>query len=411
MKRGGHLLAAALTLLSVVMPVRAEATTPHPRSTEWWFSVWGIESDVWPVTKGAGVTVAVLDTGVNAALPELSGVVLKGEDSTGGKTDGRRDLDDREGGHGTAMAAMIAGQGGGTTDFVGIAPEAKILPIHDAGRLGDKNGLFESYAEGIHFATDHGAKVINFSQGVTSATMDGHCEPGIQSAIAYAVDHDVVVVASAGNTGNTTNWPELPGSCAGVLTVGAIDPALRPWKGTQRQPYVAVAAPGDRIPSIGKKGELYRDGRGTSASAALTSGAVALIRSSNPHMPARTVVQRLIATARPSGGSRWNDQTGYGAIQITSAMNPKRYPVSADAPNPVYAALDKWRAAQRGSVVRPQPSPQAQKRDTSGSSFPLALGGAVLIALTALVVVYRRRSRRSPPAMADEPMNEYRGGH
>jgi hypothetical protein len=84
-----------VTLLAVLAPVRPAAATPHPLSGEWWFSVWGIESDVWPVTKGAGVTVAVLDTGVNAALPELSGAVLKGEDSTGGKTDGRKDLDER----------------------------------------------------------------------------------------------------------------------------------------------------------------------------------------------------------------------------------------------------------------------------------------------------------------------------
>jgi subtilisin family serine protease len=130
------------------------------------------------------------------------------------------------------MAALIAGQGGGRTGFMGIAPAAKILPIHDAARLDDKYGLYESYARGIRFAVDHGAKVINFSQGVTSVMLDRHCEPGVQDAIAYAADHDVIVVASTGNTGNTTNWPELPASCAGVLTVGAIGPTLRPWVGT-----------------------------------------------------------------------------------------------------------------------------------------------------------------------------------
>jgi type VII secretion-associated serine protease mycosin len=404
-----------VTLLAVLTPVRPAAATPHPLAGEWWFPVWGIESDVWPVTKGAGVTVAVLDTGVNAALPELSGAVLKGEDSAGGKTDGRKDLDEQEDGHGTGMAALIAGQGGGRTGFMGIAPAAKILPIHDAARLGDKYGLYESYARGIRFAVDHGAKVINFSQGVTSVTMDQHCEPGVQDAIAYAADHDVVVVASAGNTGNTTNWPELPASCAGVLTVGAIGPTLRPWVGTQRQPYVAVAAPGDRMPTIGKKGVLFTSGSGTSASAALTSGAIALIRSRNPHMPARTVVQRLIATAKPLGGSRWDSRTGYGAIQITSAMNPKRYPVPANAPNPVYTGLDKWRAARQSSSARTPPSPSrsssAEKRDKAGWKLPLAFGGAALIALFALVVVVisRRRSRRPPPMRADEPMNEYRG--
>jgi subtilisin family serine protease len=91
------------------------------------------------------------------------------------------------------------------------------------------------------------------------------------------------------------------------------------------------------MPTIGKKGVLFANGSGTSASAALTSGAIALIRSKNPHMPARTVMQRLIGTAKPLGGRGWNSRTGYGAIQITSAMNPERYPVPANAPNPVYA--------------------------------------------------------------------------
>ena len=332
------------------MPLRPAEAVPHPLPGEWWFSAWGIASDVWPQTKGKGVTIAVLDTGVNAALPELSGAVLKGGDSANGRTDGRHDLDDRDGGHGTGMAALIAGQGGGTTGYVGIAPEAKILPIHDSSKLGDKNGMYESFAAGIRFSVDHGAKVINFSQGVTSEMLDGHCDAGVQNAVAYAIDHDVVVVASSGNEGNTSNWYELPGSCAGVLAVGAIDPQLRPWKGTQRKPYVAVAAPGDGAPLLGKHGELFPKAWGTSISAALTSGAVALIRSRNPHMPARTVVQRLIATARPLGGSRWNDQTGYGAIQITSAMNPDRHPVPANAPNPVYAAFDKWKASRYGAA-------------------------------------------------------------
>jgi type VII secretion-associated serine protease mycosin len=345
------------------------------------------------------VTVAVLDTGVNAALPELAGVVVEGEDSTGEKTDGRRDLDQRDGGHGTEMAALIAGQGGGRTDFVGIAPEAKILPIHDTSRLGDQNGAYESYARAIRFAADHGAEVINMSQGVTSASLDGHCDSGVQDAIAYAADRDVVIVASSGNTGSTSNWPELPGSCAGVLAVGAIDPALRPWKGTQRQPYVAVAAPGTKIPTVGKKGELFPDGRGTSASAALTSGAVALIRSRNPRMSARTVVQRLIATARPLGASRWNEQTGYGAIQITSAMNPERYPVPGTSPNPVYAALDKWRSTRYGTPVPSVPATQRKSRAGSGSAVPYilgVLGGLVVVALSSALIA--RRIRRSGPA-------------
>ncbi|MFB9834619.1 S8 family serine peptidase [Actinoallomurus acaciae] len=407
MRQVVYLLGVAAALLLVATPMSPAAATPHPRSDEWWFSAWGIEHDVWPVTTGAGVTVAVLDSGVNAALPELSGAVLKGEDSTGGTGDGRTDLDEQDGGHGTGTAALIAGRGGGSTGFIGIAPGAKILPIRDTSRLGDRNGVFESYARAIRFATDHGAKVINMSQGVTSVTMDGHCDSGIQDAIAYAVDHDVVVVAGAGNTGDTTNWPQLPASCAGALAVGAIDPALRPWNGTQRQSYVAVSAPGDNIPTIGKKGELFPGGRGTSAAAALTSGAIALIRSRNPKMSARTVVQRLIATARPLGRSRWNDQTGYGAIQITSAMNPKRHPVPEDAPNPVYAALDKWRSTKSAVSASGRPTTGASTRlsrpSGSGWAWPVVFGGTGIVVLT-IVVTLRRRLRKSVSARASRSL-------
>ncbi len=393
---GSRLLLGAAAALLAVTPVRSAAAAPHPRSGEWWFSAWGIERNVWPQTRGRGVTVAVLDTGVNASLPELSGAVLKGGDSANGKTDGRADLDEREGGHGTGMAALIAGQGGGNTGYVGIAPEAKILPIHDSLELGDKHDFFESLSAGIRFAADHGAKVINISQGANSETMKNHCEPSVQSAVAYAIHHDVVVVASAGNTGNTTNWAELPASCPGVLAVGAIGPSLSPWKGTQRQPYVAVSAPGDRGPLMGKHGELFPNSWGTSISAALTSGAVALIRSRNPRMPARTVVQRLIATAHPLGKSRWNDQTGYGAIQITAAMNPDRYPVAADAPNPVYVSFDKWRSSKYGSVSTPSPVARAERTRAHGSRLPwivTGVVGALLIISSAIAVVALRRRR------------------
>lgn len=399
MRRVSRLIVGVAAALLAVVPLWPAAATPHPRSAEWWFSAWGIESDVWPVTMGEGVTVAVLDTGVDATVPELSGVVLKGGDTTGAKTDGRKDLDDRNGGHGTGMAAFIAGQGGGRAGFVGIAPKARILPIHSSVRFGDKNNAFESYAAGIRFAVDHDAKVINLSQGVTSVSMKNHCDPDVQNAIGYAIDRDAVVVASAGNTGNTSNWPELPGSCAGVLAVGAFGPNLRAWSGTQRQPYVAVAAPGSHVPSIGKNDQYYPDSSGTSAAAALTSGAIALIRAANPHMPARTVVQRLIATARPLGKGRWNNRTGYGAIQITAAMNPSRYPVAANAPNPVYERFDTWKASIDGTP-RQRAIPtnvRAQKQDHRGSSMlPLLIAGVgvVLLATVAFVAVTKSRKRR-----------------
>jgi membrane-anchored mycosin MYCP len=393
-----RLLAAVAAVLLVLLTGRPATAAPRPPRAEWWFSVWGVEKYVWPYNAGAGVTVAVLDSGVNASLPELSGAVLKGTDTTGRKSDGRKDFDDKDGGHGTGMAALISGQGGGTTGYVGVAPKAKILPIHVTSKFGDPVGQYEAMAAGIRFAVSHHAKVINISQGITSATLQDHCESGIQEAIADAVEHDVIVVASSGNEGNTTNWPELPGSCAGVLAVGGIERTLRPWTGTERQPYVAVAAPSVG-PVVGRTGLYAPRATGTSISAALTSGAIAIIRSLNPRMPARTVVQRLMATAYHSKTSPWNDQTGYGPIQVTSAMNPQRYPVPASAPNPVYERFDKWQASRYG-VASPvsQGAPSAEHgRTSSHRGMPTALlvstiVGAIVVLVGLVLVFVRRRS-------------------
>jgi membrane-anchored mycosin MYCP len=386
--------AVAAVALTVMTPLPAHAL-PRPRSDEWWFSAWGVQKDVWPITRGAGVTVAVLDTGVNAKLPELSGAVLKGGDTTGAKTDGRRDLDKQGGGHGTGMAALIAGQGGGSTGFTGIAPGAKILPVRVDSKFGDKSSLFEAFAAGIRFAVDHRAKVINLSMAVNSAAMPDRCDSDVQDAIAYAIQHDVVVVAGAGNTGDTDNWPMMPASCPGVLAVGAIDPKLRPWKGSQRQSYVAVAAPGAGSGIVGAKDEYFPQAWGTSIATALTSGVVALIRSHNPRMPARTVVQRLIATTLRTGGGGRNDQTGYGPIQITSAMNPQRYPVAADVPNPVYQAFDRWQATRYGvgsspPAVKPSAAGEIHKRK---GILPFVVGGAAFVIVVGIIVVILARAR------------------
>lgn len=406
-----RLLAGVGAVLLVVITAGPATAIPRPLPEEWWFSAWGIEKYVWPQSKGAGVVVAVLDSGVNASLPELSGVVLKGADTTGNKGDGHKDFDDREGGHGTSMSALIAGQGGGSTGYVGIAPEAKILPVHVTAKFGDSEGVYQAYAKGIRFAVDHHAKVINLSQGITSATLPDHCESGIQDAIVYAIDHDVIVVASSGNEGRTTNWPELPGSCAGVLAVGGVEKTLRPWSGTQRQPYIAVAAPGIG-PVMGKTGLYAPHATGTSISAALTSAAIAIIRSRNPHMPARTVVQRLMATAYHPKSPPWNDQTGYGPIQITSAMNPQRYPVPTNAPNPVYERFDKWQASRYGPVPRESSGarmPATHDHKSSHQGTPTALivptvAGAFLILGGLLAALVRRRSS-SPDREAARPLS------
>jgi type VII secretion-associated serine protease mycosin len=321
----------------VVSALPAAAAVLSPRSSEWWFSPWSMEQRVWPTTQGQGVTVAVLDSGVNGAMPEIAGALLPGGDTSGRGTDGRTDFNKT--GHGTSMSVLIAGQGGGRTRLVGIAPRARILPVDVTGGTITTDRLAPPLAAGIRYAVDHGAQVINMS--LAAGTLSG-CPSEVMSAVAYAVAHDVVLVAGAGNDGDTGNWVEFPATCPGVLAVGATDMYSRPWKSTQAQNYVSVAAPGVHMPTTGKNPNFYYPiSAGTSNSAALVSGAVALVRSANPTMPAREVVHRLIATAldvRTPGNDR---QTGYGIVRITRAMDTAGYPVSPDSPNPPYQ-VDQW---------------------------------------------------------------------
>src|SRR5262249_12422175 len=160
------------------------------------------QNKVWPITQGKGVTVAVIDSGVNASLPGLQGVVESGTNANRGATgDGRADAD----GHGTGMAELIAGQGQ-DAGLVGVAPVVKIMPIISDGSL-------TSETNAIRYAADHGAQVINISQGTPD-------DPGptcvayaseLQGAVAYAIQKNAVIVAAAGNNGKTTNSPLMPG--------------------------------------------------------------------------------------------------------------------------------------------------------------------------------------------------------
>jgi subtilisin family serine protease len=354
-----------------------------------------VKDKVWPLSRGAGVTVAVLDSGVNAKLPELLGAVLPGADEVNAGGDGRTDFD--EWGHGTATAAQIVGQGGGTTGYVGLAPDAKVLPVHV--------DTVPEIAQGIRVAVDRGAKVVTMALGDPSDMYNPvHCPPELAPAISYAIQHDVVLVASAGNSGDQGNRPEQPGSCPGVLAVGALTAKLRPWKKTQRQNYVTIAAPGADLGLVGKDGTYYEGSAGTSSAAALASAAIALIRSKNPSMPARTVVQRIFATAKPIGGKGWTDRAGYGLLDISAAMAPGRSPVPATAPNPLYDAFDRWQrppASGASSTQAPLNASRAASRprtSSSASATPwgliLPLAGVLIIvsAGTFLILRFRRKS-------------------
>jgi type VII secretion-associated serine protease mycosin len=383
MIRAAAVLAGFVLVLPASIPAEA---APEPNNEEWWFDSMAIQQVAWPHTEGKGVTVAVLDTGVNASLPEFrGGVVLPGVNFKGGGGDGRQDTDTQNG-HGTGMASLIAAQGGGRSGWVGVAPGAKILPIKVD--VGD----WVNMPKAIHYAVDHKAKVISISQGSAAVGQPNGCPAEIQEGVTYAAEHDVVILAAAGNSGDGINDREYPSGCPGVVGVGAFDHNGDPWERTQRQSYVAVSGPGAQVGSLGKDGRLYHYGNGTSQATAIAAGAVALIRAKFPNESARQIVQRIIATATDVGPPGRDNQLGYGAVSLRHAMTAN---VPSNAPNPVYERLDKVLAAQKKQQPRSHSEPATSgKKSSSNSSVLLLVGGIVVLVVIVLVVFLISRSQR-----------------
>ncbi|SHG69445.1 type VII secretion-associated serine protease mycosin [Jatrophihabitans endophyticus] len=391
----------------------ARALPPVPSLSgdrpQYWFGNLRI-APTWKLgATGKGITVAVVDSGVQADTPELRGVVEAGTDLVGG--DGRTDTD-RPRGHGTSMARMIAGQGGGSNDLTGIAPDARIVPV-----VADGNGTAVPFdtavPRGIRYAADHGAQIINISLGQSGTAIPGHCPSAVAAAVRYALGKNRIVVASAGNEGNTSNAPLYPAACPGVLAVGTVDGSKHAWVRSQRQSYVDVASPGVQFVDqtlAGKRGTS----EGTSNSTALVSASLALIWSKLPSLTARQVVARALATTTDDVTRKGHDDvTGYGIVRPYFAITEH---VPADAPNPVF---DEVKGS--GSTTTPAPSgPSSRGTDASPSSpstgaatgpsaaavadddgTPIGLvagiAAAVLLALAVLVVLLARRRRPHGP--------------
>ncbi|MEV5980441.1 type VII secretion-associated serine protease mycosin [Streptomyces sp. NPDC052114] len=280
-------------------------------------------SQAWQTTKGKGITVAVLDTGIDAEHPDLAGNVLEGEDMVGF---GARRGDRPWARHGTAMAGIIAGHGHGAgrgDGVLGIAPEAKILPVRviledgDPARKKARNTRGNALAEGIRWAADHGADVINLSLGDDSKS--AHPEPAEDAAVQYALKKGVAVVASAGNGGERGDHVSYPAAYPGVIAATAVDENGDRASFSTRRWYATVAAPGDDI-VIADPDHKYYEGWGTSAASAFVSGAVALIRAAHPGLTPAQIKQLLQDTARdaPAGGR--DDARGFGLIDPAAAL-------------------------------------------------------------------------------------------
>ncbi len=312
----------------------------------------------WPFSTGSGVTVAVIDSGVDADHPQLHrpGKILPGRDFyLKGKLPGNYDCIS----HGTGVAGIIAADGLPGVGFAGIAPGARILPVRVSERETDNTGNTEEInpnilAKGIKYAVDARARVINLS---LAGFRD---ERPVRQAIAYAVAHDVVVVAAVGNgqgSGNG-NLPSYPASYPGVIGVGAIDNAGARVTASQVGSYVDLVAPGGSVLTPTRvAGHAYQDG--TSFAAPFVAGTAALVRAAWPKLTAAQVAQRLMATADPARGGSGSQEYGAGIVDPYRAVTEglavgaaKKLPAAHVPPPDEHAlALAAWWQS-RGSRAR-----------------------------------------------------------
>lgn len=341
-----------LALASGTAPAAA-TSTDAVRDAEYWLDDYGIR-DAWSVTRGAGVTIAVIDTGVGSP-PELGGVVTGGTDLSGrGSSDGRTPVgSDSE--HGTLVASLAAGRGTGAgAGVIGSAPEASVLAISIGFDGGDSDAQI---ADAVRWAVDHDADIINMS--LTRNTLDW--PTSWDDAFTYAAEHDVVVLAAAGNRGSGTVEVGAPATMPGVLTVAGVDRAgATSDKASAQGVTIGVAAPSESLVGVMPDGSYVR-WNGTSGATPIVAGVVALVMAAHPELDAANVINRLTATARDAGEPGPDVSYGFGLLDAYAA-------VTADVPavdeNPM-GDLGEWIRVNRphdeaGEPIEAGPAPVAE---------------------------------------------------
>ncbi|AQT76820.1 type VII secretion-associated serine protease [Streptomyces sp. fd1-xmd] len=343
--------------------------------------------ELWAQTKGkdksgASVRVAVIDTGVDRANPQLSGAIDVGAgkdfvDPKGG--DGTTDTV----GHGTKVAGLIAARPQAGTGFVGLAPDATIIPIRQNDGQGKGNAL--SLSQAIDHAVAKGAQVINISQD-TDVQLSADSELG--KSVQKAVAADVVVVASAGNDGMSGQKRRTyPAAFPGVLAVGASDRNNERAAFSQPGDFIGVAAPGvDMVSTVPGFGQCIDNG--TSFSAPYVAGVAALLRAEHRDWSAQQIVWQIQNTAERTVKGR-DDYVGWGVVDPVRALSQDQQAPKAPVPDPGPPPA----AAPQAAPL--QLTETAQERQERYGTYALGTG-AVLIAVIAgtATVVRDARGRR-----------------
>ncbi|WP_341718055.1 type VII secretion-associated serine protease mycosin [Micromonospora sp. FIMYZ51] len=372
--------ASALATLSLPAP---PASADPTRDDSWHVKELEL-AELHRITQGEGVVVAVVDTGVDASHRDLKDNVLPGVDLY--DRDGKGDVDRRN--HGTGMASLIAGHGhgpGNGNGVLGVAPKAKILPVTVQNEQARAISP-EAIATGINWAVDHGADIINVSLG-------GSFSDELNRAVERAYQQDIIVVAAIGNDDNyVAGFPaqhELAVAVNGTDRKGVIS------KGAAlAADEVDIAAPGEQI-VLAVPGDKYETSTGSSSSAALVSGSLALIKARYPDLNAQQLVQRLLETTRDAGDPGHDRQYGWGVLDLRQALigepDGRTAPSASASAAPPTANLEAW-----------QTDPGERE-----NGILIAVWAAIIVVFLLLVggivaLLLRRRARQRQTRPADD---------
>ncbi|MGW1108892.1 S8 family serine peptidase [Streptomyces sp. NPDC002540] len=315
---------------------------------------------------GAGVTVAVVDTGVSLKAPALAGRVT----APGGASDDCV-------GHGTFVAGLIAAAPVDGVGFSGAAPQAHIVAVRGTDQRGAASDT--TVAAGISAAVDAGAKVIAVSPALPRTS------PRLHDAVSYAARHDALIVAAAvpdAPAGGTSTAPPpgdyWPAAEPGVLSVVDVDVRGQRPQGAYTARHADLAAPGDGVMSVGPRGQGHFIGSGASFAAGYAAAAAAMVRSAHPGLSAAETARRLITTGYPAGVPRLDP---YGALTAVSGAPPEPTAQAGDS-RPVRLETDEVGArATRRALL------------SAGAG-----AGLLLVVSWAAVAVPKGRARRWRPA-------------
>jgi len=365
--------ALAVVLLWPGSPAYADGI----RDDQWYLATLSV-AEAQQRAKGDGVLVAVVDSGIDATHPDLAGSVLAPVAVDGNTDTARFDPD----GHGTALAGLIAGQGHGANrehGVLGIAPAAKVLPVVIRGGASpDASGkavTADQLAAGIDLATQRGAKVICVGYSVSG-------NERLRQAVAAARKADAIVVAADGNRSGEP-LQAFPAGYEGVLAAVPLGRDGTVLVSSTSGRKLGFGVPGEDIMTT-NTGDGYRVDAGSGAPGIL-AGAVALVRSAYPSLPADEIIHRLAATATDAGTRGLDAEYGQGRLDLVGAMTREVKPLRTVPPPPSASAANANPSASAapGAPAADLPRPRGAAGWLLALPLVAVLGVLVAIAVRA----------------------------